>query len=153
MTCNKHPELKGLTMINYLKSVALVLSMLAVMPAMAEQARPPIADKVKAYRGTQGEKVWTLRVGERSANQALVQIDGIDHDWQLKIQKMDVDKTRTEEVRYSIGSGEKKIVVLTVRGGKGELRLPGEPQLIDVGYDGSLSEASSAGALLTDYLK
>jgi hypothetical protein len=152
MTCNKHPELKGLTMINYLKSVALVLSMLAVMPAMAEQARPPIADKVKAYRGTQGEKVWTLRVGERSANQALVQIDGIDHDWQLKIQKMDVQKTRTE-VSDSIGSGENKIVVLTVRGGTGELRLPGEPQLIDVGYDGSLSEASSAGALLTDYLK
>jgi hypothetical protein len=139
-------------MVNYLKSIALVLSMLVAMPAMAGQARPLVADKVTAYRGTQGVKVWTLRIGERSANQALVQIDGVDHDWRLKIQKMDVEKT-SRDVRYSTQVNGEKFIALIVRGNSGELYLPGELQEIGVKYDDVLSGKGNAEAFLTDYLK
>ena len=39
--------------------------------AQAEQARTPVADKVVAYQGQQGLKVWTLRIGEAAAGEAL----------------------------------------------------------------------------------
>jgi len=139
-------------MVIYLKSIALVLSMLVAMPALAEQARQPVADKVTAYSGTQGVKVWTLRIGERSANQALVQVDGIDHDWRLKIQKMDVEKT-SRDMRYSTLVNGEKFVALIVRGNSGELYLPGELQEISVKYDDVLSGKGNAEAFLTDYLK
>ncbi len=88
-------------MLSYRKWMALLATSLTLWMGLAHaQARPPVADNVVAYQGQQGIKVWTLRVGERSANEALVQIEGVDHDWNMRIQKMSVEKTSkdTEEV-------------------------------------------------------
>ncbi|MFP1741730.1 hypothetical protein ACLEE6_06145 [Lonsdalea quercina] len=134
--------------------MALILGffMTTAVCAATEAPRPPVGDRVVAYSGEQGVKVWTLRYGERAANQALVQIDGIDHDWKMRIQKMDVEKT-SKDTRYSTQVDGKKFVVLIVRSGYGELYLPGEAQEIMVGYDDRLSQSGNAQYFLTDYLQ
>lgn len=138
--------------------LALVLSTLIVAPTVTAQepSRPPIANQVEAYSGAQGVKVWTLRVGERSANQALVQVTGVDHDWDKRIYKMDVEKT-FKDVRYSTKVNGKQFIALIVSEGYGEkyaeLYLPGESQSIKVTSNAGLAEQGNPEHFLTDYLE
>ncbi|SHL22079.1 hypothetical protein [Phytopseudomonas punonensis] len=135
------------------KGAAVLAMLLAVASGLVQaQERPEVAAKVVAFAGEQGIKVWTLRIGARSENQALVQLEGVDHDWDMRIQRMDVEKT-SSDTRYSTQVDGKKFVVLLVRNGWGELYLPGEAKPLMVGYDNSLSEQGNAQAFLTDYLK
>ncbi|MCO8167107.1 hypothetical protein NJC40_04860 [Pseudomonas sp. 21LCFQ02] len=133
---------------------ALMLGLCITTGVMADNdtARPQVADRVVAYSGTQGVKVWTLRYAERSANQALVQIEGVDHDWDKRIQQMTVEKT-SKDTRYSTQVDGKKYVALIVQGNYGELYLPGEAQTASVGYDEGLSSQGNAQHFLTDYLE
>ncbi|AIR89690.1 hypothetical protein [Pseudomonas cremoricolorata] len=137
----------------YLRWAAVLVAALTLWMGLAHaEERPPVADKVVAYQGEQGVKVWTLRIGERSANEALVQIEGIDHDWNMRIQKMHVEKT-SKDTRYSTTVDGQKFVVLIVQGmWGGELNLPGEAQALSVGYSEGLSNEGNAQAFLTDYL-
>ncbi|MFK3799034.1 hypothetical protein [Pseudomonas sp. NPDC088444] len=118
---------------------------------LADDARPEVAEKVMAYQGEQGVKVWTLRIGARGANEALVQVEGVDHDWNLRIQKMNVEKT-AKGTRYSTEANGQKFVALILQDGYGELYLPGESQELNVGYSEGLSSQGDAQAFLTDYL-
>lgn len=103
-------------MFAYRKWAALLVASLTLWlgQAHAEQ-RPAVAEQVKAYMGTEGVKVWTLRIGERAANEALVQVEGVDHDWNMRIQKMQVEKT-AKDTRYWTTVGGNKFVVLIVQG-------------------------------------
>ncbi|QCI12940.1 hypothetical protein E6B08_16860 [Pseudomonas putida] len=140
-------------MLTIRKWAAVVATSLALLSGLCHAAeRPPVADKVVAYSGQQGAKVWTLRIGERSANEALVQVGGIDHDWDMRIQKMTVEKT-SKDTRYSTTVDGKKFVVLVLQNGWGTLYLPNETQDITVGYDEYLSNQGNAQAFLTDYLQ
>ncbi|MBI6909040.1 MULTISPECIES: hypothetical protein [Pseudomonas] len=140
-------------MLIYRKWAALLGLVLAVMAGLAHaDNRPEVAEKVLAYAGAGGVKVWTLRIGARSDNQALVQVEGVDHDWNLKIQKMTVEKT-AKDTRYSTRVDGQKFVVLVLQQSWGELYLPGEAQALSVGYDESLSSQGNAQAFLTDYLQ
>lgn len=137
-----------------LRNWAAVLGMALAMLTLnaTAQERPEVADKVVAYGGEQGVKVWTLRIGARSDNQALVQLEDVDHDWNLRIQKMAVEKT-AKDTRYSTTVDGQKFVVLIVQDGWGELYLPGEAKPVQVGYSPALSSQGDAQAFLTDYLK
>lgn len=143
----------GKDMLAYRKWTALVVAALALwLGQVHAEQRPEVADQVVAYMGAQGTKVWTLRIGERAANEALVQIEGIDHDWNMRIQKMQVEKT-SKDTRYSTTVDGKKYVVLIIQGNwGGELNLPGEAQTQQVGYSEGLSREGNAQAFLTDYL-
>lgn len=120
--------------------------------AETEAPRPPVGDRVVAYSGTQGVKVWTLRYDERSANQALVEINGVDADWNKRIQKMSVAKT-SKDTRYSTEVDGKPYVAMIIQGNHGELYVPGEPQMISLSYDEALSSEGNAQHFLTDYLQ
>lgn len=120
--------------------------------AQAEEARPPVADKVVAYQGQQGLKVWTLRIGEAAAGEALLQVEGLDHNWDRLIHKVKVEKSARDS-RYSTELNGSKYVILIVRDGWGELYLPGEQQTRQVAYSESLSSAGEPQAFLTDYLE
>ncbi len=133
--------------------MALLGLSLAVLAGFAQaEDRPEVADKVVAYAGEQGIKVWTLRIGARSEHQALVQLEGVDHDWDMKIQKMAVEKT-DKDTRYVTTVDGKRFVALILRNGWGDLTLPGESQSVNVAYDEYLSEQGNAQAFLTDYLQ
>lgn len=120
--------------------------------AATEGQRPPVGERVLAFSGEQGLQVWTLRYGERSEQQALVQVGGIDHDWDKRIQKMQVEKT-SKDTRYSTEVDGKPFVALIVRGNSGELYLPGEGRELPLHYDQALSEQGNAQYFLTDYLQ
>lgn len=133
-----------------------MVAALALVGAMAQaEERPSVAEKVVAYAGEQGVKVWTLRIGERSANEALVQVEGVDHDWNMRIQKMNVEKTDKLTRYYTTVDGQ-KFAALVIQGSDSwsasELYLPGEAQALKIGYSQSLSEQGNAQAFLTDYL-
>lgn len=132
---------------------ALVAAFLCLwMNAVAATERPDVAKRVVAYQGEQGVKVWTLRIGERSANQALVQVEGVDHDWDMRIQKMQVEKT-DKDTRYVTTVDGHRFVALIVQGvWGGELYLPGQGQPLQVGYSEGLSSQGNPDAFLTDYL-
>ena len=61
-------------------AVLFSVCLLGSSVAMSEEARPEVADKIFAYSGEKGVKVWVLRIGDRSANEALVQVAGVDHE-------------------------------------------------------------------------
>lgn len=136
-----------------LKSLVCTL-LLATGPFGAHavgEERPQVADKVVAYQGQEGVKVWTLRIGERSARQALVQVEGVDHDWDLNIRRMNVEKS-DKDTRYITEVDGKRFVALIVQSGYGELYLPGEAQPLRVYSDTALAEQGNAQYFLTDYL-
>jgi len=141
-------------MTDYRKVVALIILLFTCMTsAVYAEQRPEVADNVIAYKGQQGVIVWTLRVGERSANEALVQVEGIDHDWNMKIQKMQVEKT-SRDTRYSVNLNGNKFTALIIKNKCcGDLYLPGEEQPTSVIYSEEVSHAGNAQAFLTDYLQ
>ncbi|MDR5019690.1 hypothetical protein RF657_14970 [Yersinia rochesterensis] len=119
----------------------------------AEPVRPEVADSVKAWQGNEGIEVWTLRYGPRSENKALVQITNADHDWDKKIQIMDVEK-KDERSDYSVNVNGKKIVVLIINNNNlGKLYLPGEKGDHPIMYSELLSNEGNAQYFLTDFLK
>ncbi|WP_329611029.1 hypothetical protein [Pseudomonas sp. KNUC1026] len=120
--------------------------------AMAEEARPEIADKIFAYSGEMGVKVWILRIGDRAANEALVQVAGVDNEWNLRIQKMAVEKTN-KDTRYSVQRDGKRYEVLRLDRDVGELYLPGESHELRVVYNDELSMTGRPQAFLTEFLE
>lgn len=133
--------------------LSLCLLLVLASFAHAETSRPEVGPQVRAYSGSEGLKVWVLRVGPRTANEALVQIGGVDHDWNMKIQKMAMDMVR-EQPRYALSVKGEKFVALILDGeGGGELYLPGEPKAHHVSYSAELSEQGNPDAFLTDYLE
>lgn len=137
----------------FARTTALLAMVLALASGLVQaDQRPEVASRVVAFSGEQGVKVWTLRIGARGDNQALVQVEGVDHDWDMRIQRMAVEKN-AGDTRYSTQVDGKKFVVLLVRNGWGELYLPGEAKPLMVGYDNGLSEQGNAQAFLTDYLQ
>lgn len=113
--------------------------------------RPEVAERIIAYRGDQGIKIWTLRIGDRKAHEALVQIEDVDHDWNLLIQKMKITRVN-DELRYSVTTGGKRHVVLILKQNNGELYLPNEPIAINLAYSDSLSQQGDAQNFLNHYL-
>lgn len=130
----------------------LAAVLMVPMIAAAEAARPVIGNKIEAYSGLQNVQVRILRVGERNDNRALVQITGIDHDWDSRIQNMSVEKT-FKDVRYSIEMKGKRFVALIMNGAIGELYLPGESQQVHIFPNSALALEGNPEHFLTDYLQ
>lgn len=133
--------------------VLLFICFSSVVNAASPDIRPEVANNVIAFDGQQGAKVWTLRIGPVSNNESLVQVEGVDHDWNLLIQKMKVEKT-SKDTRYVTNVKGKRFVALILTDKDyGELYLPNDPQPIQVRYSENLSEQGNAQAFLTDYLQ
>ena len=132
--------------------LATTLSVITPIATAQPAARPEVAEKVKAWHGTEGIKVWTLRYGPLSDKKALVQITDVDHPWNKKIQLMDVE-SKGERRKYSIMLEGKKYVVLVMeRYSFGEVYLPGESTTYAISYSEELSSRGDAQHFLTDWL-
>jgi len=130
----------------------LTLLLIAPISSPAESTHPLVAGAMQGYSSTHGINVWTLRVGERSDNESLVQIVGVDHTWDKLIQKMTVEKT-FKDIRYVVKRDGKPFVALIVNRGFGELHLPGEPTPLPIIHNGSLVMEGDAQQFLSDYLE
>ncbi len=116
-----------------------------------DEPRPQVAKRIIGYEGDLGIRVWTLRIGERKAQEALVQIEDVDHDWNLLIQKMKI--TRVDDtLHYSVSQGNKRHTVLILKHNSGLLFLPNEPNAITLQYNDALSQLGDAQMFLNHYL-
>lgn len=129
----------------------------AIGPAMAaEDARPEVGKYGKAFKGTEGVVAEMARIGPSSANEFLLKISRIDHDWDGKVLKVK-GTPAGNGMDYSIGQGDDLRNVLSERTSYGsyktyQLFLGGGTQ-IDLGYDESLSKEVLPEHLLTEYLE
>ncbi|MGP1684065.1 MAG: hypothetical protein ACTS8S_17230, partial [Giesbergeria sp.] len=108
------------------KSFCIIFLLLGVggLSLASAQSRPEIGRYVKGYSGQEGVKVWTLRIGAAEKKEAIVQITGIDHAWDMRIQKMKVEASQRGNTYVATVDG-KRFVVLVMEGDAGELYLPG----------------------------
>ncbi|WP_241581700.1 hypothetical protein [Rosenbergiella nectarea] len=134
----------------FLSFTALLLLSVFTQMSYAE-SRPPVAERVIGYIGDLGVKVWTLRIGDRKAQEALVQIEDADHDWNLAIQKMKITRVN-DALHYSVSQGNKRHVVLILKQNSGQLFLPNEPNAITLHYSDALSQSGDAQMFLNHYL-
>ncbi|WP_313479298.1 hypothetical protein [Atlantibacter hermannii] len=136
-----------------LRAVFLILcATLFTQPAFAESARPETAKYVKAYSGQEGAQIWTLRIGARADNEALVQIERVDHELDKRILRCKVQPTSDGGKSYSTKIDGKDYVLLRIKNGSGELYLPGTEARY-VAYNDGLSQNGDAQAFLTSYLE
>lgn len=131
---------------------ALLGAVLLIQPAIAETARPEIAQYVKGYEGLEGAQVWTLRVGPKQDNEALVQVGRVDHALDKKILRCKVSPASGGANSYFTEIDGKRYELLRLNQGSGELYLPGE-KAMRVSYSESLSQQGNAEHFLTEYLE
>lgn len=133
--------------------ISLFLFLTPLTGFAADTARPEVADHVKAWESTDGIQVWTLRYGKLSEHKALVQITNVDHEWNKKIQVMNVEK-KNGRTDYILPLEGKPYTVLTLdKYNYGELYLPDESSSFPVRYSEYLSSEGDAQNFLSDYLK
>lgn len=89
------------------------------------------------------------RIGPDNNHEALLQIGGIDHAWDMKIKVEPAGKSD----RYIAQVDGKPFVVLILTNGSAEVYLPGVKKVYSVGYSKELSEQGNSERFLTDYLQ
>ncbi len=118
----------------------------------AEEKRPEVGRYVKAYSGAENLKVWTTRIGPESNHEALLQIGGIDHAWDMKIMKVKIEPAGKSD-RYIAQVDGKPFTALILTNESAELYLPNAKRVYSVGYSKELSEQGNSERFLTDYLQ
>lgn len=122
------------------------------MSASSATERPEVARYVKAYSGGEGIVVRTLRLGPQANQEALVQITGIDHQWDGRIQKTKIEPTQ-RGVKYVVFTDGMRYEVLVMDDAGTELNAPGIARRTTVTYDKALSVQTEPQHLLTEYLE
>lgn len=117
-----------------------------------EQVWLLVVDKVVVYQGQQGFKVWILCIGEVVVGEVLLQVEGLDYDWDCLIYKVKVEKSVRDSC-YFIELNGSKYVILIVCDGWGEFYLFGEQQMWQVVYSEVLLFVGEFQVFLIDYFE
>jgi hypothetical protein len=135
----------------------LLLFMLAVglIPSsQAQEKSPEMSRYTMAYSGGEGYRVWISRFGPKANQEALVQIEGIDHalDGRVIRAKMET-KVGGVSVKYTATVDGQFYELLSVEGTRATLRVTGAPWSSELCYDKALVDDRPPQHLLTDYLE
>ena len=130
--------------------VALAASLLS--HAMAEEKRVEMSRYSKAYSGGAGYYVWIARIGPRENQEALLQINGIDHELDRRVVRAKAVPS-AGGVKYIAAFGGKSYELLEVNGGNAELRITGAPWTSSLTYDKTLVDERPPEHLLASYLE
>jgi hypothetical protein len=131
-----------------------VLALGLISNSQAEERRPEMSRYTMAYSGGEGYRVWIVRFGPKESQEALVQINGIDHklDGRVIRAKM-APSVGGGSVKYTATVDGQAYELLSVEGTKAVLRVTGAPWSSELCYDKSLVEDRPPEHLLTDYLE
>lgn len=132
----------------------LFLSVVLATSAMslhAEDVRPDMSRYTMAYSGGAGFQVWLARIGPKENQEALVQINGIDHQLDGRVVRARIILTASG-AKYLASVGGKSYELLQVQGSKAELLLTGMPWSSELFYDQKLVADRPPQHLLSDYL-
>ncbi len=116
--------------------------------AMASE-RPEVGRYLKVYSGGDGVIVKVLRIGPRAANEALVQIIGIDDELDGRIRKVRVQVSNSGLLFLTSGT-EQRVLAIDAIGI--ELFAPVYGGRLRMNYDPARSEQAVAQHFLTDFL-
>ncbi len=130
--------------------LAPVMFALCLNSAASAAPRPEVSPYLRAYSGGDGVVVWVVRVGPRQANEALIQVVGIDHELDRRIRRVRVEPTTAGERYVTIDSGL-KVLVMGQSGMEFIGPVPGGA--IKVAYDRARTEQGDAEHFLTQYLE
>ena len=95
--------------------------------------------------------VWVLRYGPQANHEAIVQIKGIDHPWDGRIQKMRIE-TSPRGLKYVAGNEGNRHDVLLMEDAGLEVAVPGVRRA-QVSYDKVLSAQGNRSMFLTEYME
>lgn len=131
-------------------SIALTLGLLSAVHA--EEKHVEMSAYTTAYSGGEGYQVWVARFGPRENQEALVQINGIDHKLDGRVLRAKAVPSG-EGVKYTAVVDGQTYDLLHVDGKTAELRLTGMPWSSTLCYDKSLVNDRPPEHLLSDYLE
>ncbi|MBB4866547.1 hypothetical protein HNP46_005452 [Pseudomonas nitritireducens] len=134
-----------------IKSLPLLLAAVFSLTGQATQMPVQPMPEVKAYSGADGVKVWLEQIGPRKANMFLVRIGGVDHDWNMRIQRMD-GLSLLDESLFKLHAQREEHIALVLHGDCGEVMLPGEKDGRKVCFDQELSANQDARQFVTAYV-
>lgn len=104
---------------------------------------------LKAYSGGEGITVWVLRYGPQTNHEAIVQVVGIDHPLDGRIQKMGVEMT-PRGLTYVVGKDGNRQNFLQVDEHGIELTMHGV-RPTRLAYDKTLSAQGNRAMFLTEF--
>ncbi len=131
----------------------LLLFFVFYAPFLAAQPVSEIGPYIEGYNGPKLEEVWLLRIGPRSENTFLVQIAGVDHEWDNTIVKCEKKGGEGLSAVYSVMYNNAPHVLITQKSyTELELHLPAERTTIPLKYSKELSLEGNKEAFLADYL-
>lgn len=120
----------------------------------AQERRPEVARYTMAYSGGEGYQVWITRLGAKENQEALVQINGIDHKLDGRVIRAKASRNSTgSAVKYTASVDGQPYDLLSVEGSKAVLLLTGASWSSDLCYDKTIVTERPPQHLLTDYLE
>jgi hypothetical protein len=130
----------------------LLLAVGLLSNLQAEEKVPEMSRYTSAYSGGEGYRVWVARFGPREQQEALVQIEGIDHKLDGRVLRAKAMPS-AGGVKYTAIVDGQSYELLSVDGKNAELRLTGAPWSSTLCYDKSLVDDRPPQHLLTGYLE
>ena len=134
------------------KIIACLLLGCLIFTAASGAERASVGNYVRAYSGGDGFVVWVMRYGPPESQEALVQINGIDHPWDGQILHAKVEPMQSG-VKYVVEAKGKRSDVLAIDSHSVELFITGQRWTSMLTYDKKLSEQGQPQAFLTQYLE
>jgi hypothetical protein len=104
----------------------LLLAVGLLSNLQAEEKVPEMPRYTSAYSGGEGYRVWVARFGPREQQEALVQIEGIDHKLDGRVLRAKAMPS-AGGVKYTAMVDGQSYELLYVDGKNAELRLTGAP--------------------------
>lgn len=120
---------------------------------VAAEERPEVGRYARVYKGGEGVTVVVLRIGPAEKNEALVQINGIDHPLDGVIRLHEVVFQGPGKYDYRTRAEGNTFTTLVQRNGLTELYVKGIPETVPVAYAEALSREVQPEHLLTAYLE
>lgn len=137
-------------------ALGALLLLMAVQPVSADQERPEVGPYVYAYSGDFNSSVHIVRLGKREEAEALVLINGIDHELDGKVLKTIIQARGENQRSYMLKNGDEVREIMRLEGNSGRLFVssaPFGPTSYALSYNGDLSRSVEAQHILTRWLQ
>ncbi|MGH1352382.1 MAG: hypothetical protein ACRBBN_16465 [Methyloligellaceae bacterium] len=123
--------------------------------ALAEGERPRVDRYALGFTGELGVSVTLLGMGKKDDKEFLMQISGVNHDWDRKILKVKKvnQNTNGSNHNYQVQDGDKTYNAVVVRSRSYTLYLPGIKDSYRLSYDKGIARSVAPEHMLTKYLE
>ncbi len=122
--------------------------------AFAGDERPRVDRYALGFTGELGVSVTLLGIGKPEDKEFLLQISGVNHDWDrkiLKAKKVNQNRDGSNHI-YQVKMGDKTYNAVVVRSRRHTLYLSGSSENYGLSYDKGVARSVAPQHMLTKYL-